>query len=348
MNSYIDKNDSMDRTASASKEGFCLSLVFSFRNEEKTIPLLLDRVIAVMEKEAYHYELLFIDDASTDASLEILLQARQSNPSIKILSMSRRFGVHPCVMAGLEASAGDAVIYMDADLQDPPELIPRLIDAWQQGADVVHTRRTERLGESRWKMAITLLAYKVVDALSDVRIPSNCGDFKLLSRRALNQLLRLKEKNPFMRGLTYWIGFHQAYVDYVRESRAAGTTHFSLFSLGPMREFERGVITFSTLPLRFALVLGLLAAGGAFFYLPFLLAGKWLGWNLPGWTGIMCAIALLNGLVLFTIGITGLYISRIYDEVRGRPSYILREAWGFEKKVRGPSFIRHSMFESGN
>jgi dolichol-phosphate mannosyltransferase len=320
-----------------------LSIVFSFRNEEETLYTLIGRTVATLRRLPYDYEIIFVNDASTDCSLEILLRERENNPRIKILNMSRRFGIHPCVMAGLNAARGDAVVYMDSDLQDPPEMIEQLVAEWQRGADIVHTKRRKRLGEHWLKMAITKLAYRVIDLLSDVRIPSNCGDFKLLSRKALNELLKLQEKNPFMRGLTYWIGFRQVFVEYDRQPRYRGKTHFSMFTLGPMKEFERGVITFSTIPLKISLILGFLASSGSFLYLPFLIAGKWLGWNLPGWTGIMSAIAFLNGLVLFTIGVTGLYIARIYDEVRGRPSYIIADRWGFEDVA--PHLTQESVYQ---
>jgi len=324
-----------------------ISIVFSFRNEEENIPELILRVNSTFADLPFEYEMIFVNDASTDRSLEILMKHRREDSRIKILNMSRRFGVHPCVIAGIGASTGDAIVYMDADLQDPPELIPRLIEEWLKGADVVHTKRNKRYGESRVKLAITMLAYKIIDRIAEIKIPTNCGDFKLLSRRAAQEIMKINENNPFMRGLTYWIGFSQAFVEYNRDSRFKGKTHFSILGLGPMKEFERGVITFSTFPLKIALILGFFTSLFAFFYLPILIACKFLGYNLPGWTAIMCATVFFNGMVLFTVGILGLYIGRIYNEVRGRPQYIICEKIGFDPAA-DPSPANIEKFKSDN
>ncbi len=307
-----------------------VSIVFSFRNEATNLLPLIQTILTVFEPLKYDFEMIFVNDDSTDNSLEILKRQGLHNPRIKVITTSRRFGVHPCVMAGFKAAKGDAVIYMDTDLQDPPELIPQLLEKWEQGADVVHTRRKKRLGEGKVKMAFTLLAYKIIDAFSEVKIPSNCGDFKLLSRRIVNEIIKMKEYNPFMRGLTYWVGFNQQFVEYVRSPRNAGKTHFSLFGSGPIKEFERGIITFSDIPLKISLLTGFLTSAFAFFYLPIIIITKFVGFNLPGWTAVMCGILLLNGMVLFTIGILGLYVSRIYHEVRARPHYIIKETFNFD------------------
>ena len=183
-----------------------ISVVFSFRNEEKVIPELIHRVSSVLETLG-EYELIFVNDASTDGSLELLQSLRAANSNIKIINMSRRFGVTPCVIAGLAEAKGDAVVYMDADLQDPPELIPEIVKKWQEGAEVVHTIRTKRHGESWPKMWMTKLAYKMINAFADIDFYENAGDFKLLSKRAVTEILKLNELDPYLRGLSMWIGF---------------------------------------------------------------------------------------------------------------------------------------------
>lgn len=311
-----------------------ISMVFSFRNEEKVIPALVERVVHVMEhmlNKAYEYELIFVNDASTDRSLEALLALRERNQRIKIINMSRRFGVTPCVIAGLTAARGDAVIYMDTDLQDPPELIPELIKKWREGAEVVHTVRTKRHGENPVKMKLTAVAYKVINAFADIDIHENAGDFKLLSRNAVHEILKLGEHDPYLRGLSVWIGFKQGKVFYERNARYSGEKKFGLFnSLNPYKEFIRGVTSFSASPLYFALILGFLVAVVAFVALVFVLYMKLMGSNIPGWTAIMAAVLFLGGVTLITIGILGIYMARIYEQIKGRPRYIVNNQIGFD------------------
>ncbi len=311
-----------------------ISIVFSFRNEEKVIPFLVERVVHVMEsvlENTYEYELIFVNDASVDRSIETLLLLREKNKRIKIINMSRRFGVTPCVIAGLSAAKGDAVIYMDTDLQDPPELIPELINKWREGAEVVHTVRTKRHGENPVKMSITAIAYKLINAFADIDFHENAGDFKLLSRNAVHEILKLGEHDPYLRGLSVWIGFKQEMVFYERDARHSGEKKFSLFnSLNPYKEFIRGVTSFSASPLYFALILGFLVAIVAFVTLVIVIYMKLMGNNIPGWTAIMAAVLFLGGVILFTIGILGIYMARIYEQIKGRPRYIVTNQIGFD------------------
>ena len=311
-----------------------VSIVFSFRNEEKVIPALVERVTHVMENvlgSAYEYEFIFVNDASIDRSIETLLMLRESNKRIKVINMSRRFGVTPCVIAGLSAAKGDAVIYMDTDLQDPPELIPELIAKWREGAEVVHTIRTKRHGENPVKMKLTAVAYRLINAFADIDIHENAGDFKLLSRNAVHEILKLGEHDPYLRGLSVWIGFRQEKVFYERNARYSGEKKFSLFSsLNPYKEFIRGVTSFSASPLYFALILGFLVAVVAFVALVLVLYMKLMGSNIPGWTAIMAAVLFLGGAILFTIGILGIYMARIYEQIKGRPRYIVNNQIGFD------------------
>ena len=233
-----------------------LSVIFSFYNEEAVLAELASRVIRVINNIGCDYELIFVDDDSSDHSLEIISDLAEQNKRIKVVTMSRRFGVHPCLLAGLRFSSGDVVIYMDSDLQDPPELIPDMLEKYRQGADVVNMTRSKRQGENAFKMWLTKLSYKVINALSDIPIPENTGDYKLLSRRVVDNLLLFQEPDPFMRGLVYWIGFRQDSIQYIREVRFAGKTHFSLFGSGPVKEFIRGATSFSVAPLYLSLIIG--------------------------------------------------------------------------------------------
>lgn len=314
-----------------------LSVVFSFRNEETVLPELVRRVALVLGGPSCDYELIFVNDASTDHSLQVLTRLRETNNRIKIVNMSRRFGVTPCVMAGFAAATGDAVMYMDSDLQDPPELIPQLMQKWQEGADVVHTVRVKRHGESRLKMWLTRRAYKLINAFSDIDLHENAGDFKLFSRRAVDEILRLREHDPYMRGLAIWIGFNQAIVYYERDSRHTGDSKFGLFhSLSPYKEFVRGFTSFSASPLYMALFMGFFVAAGAFLLLLYILYTKLAGLNLPGWSAIMAAVLSLSSVILLTIGVLGIYIGRIYDQIKGRPSFIVADKIGFDVREDKP------------
>ena len=207
-----------------------LSVVFSFRNEEENINELIKRVTTVLHKlNNWSYELIFVNDFSNDDSEKILIELQKQYP-ITIINLSRKFGIGPGILAGFATAKGDALIYMDSDLQDPPELIPDLISKFEVGADVVHTKRTKRLGEGIFKMLMTNIAYRLINLTSNISLPIQSGDFKLLSRRAIEHINNLKEYNPYVRGLTVWIGFKQETVDYVRHERSGGQTKQAFFS----------------------------------------------------------------------------------------------------------------------
>jgi len=306
-----------------------VSVIFSFRNEESNIPTLIERCQAVLS--GYDYELIFVDDVSNDNSLALLQEANKTNPSIKILHTSRKFGVTPCVFAGFEHASGDVVIYMDSDLQDPPEVIPQLLEQHKQGYEVVHTVRTIRKGENFLKMWLTKGAYKVINTLSPIKLPINAGDFKLLSRKAVNEVLKLAEFDPYLRGMSVWVGFKQTTVKYERDARHSGDSKFSLFgSLNPYKEFLRGLTSFSLVPLYIALYVGFSVSLVSFVLLVYVVITKVLALNLPGWSAIMTAILFTSGMILFTIGVLGIYVGRIYEQVRGRPKYIVSEKIGFD------------------
>jgi polyisoprenyl-phosphate glycosyltransferase len=267
---------------------------------------------------------VFVDDDSTDASLATLLQERQRNPRVKIVKMSRRFGVAEGVLAGMSAASGDAVIYMDADLQDPPEVIPALLEKWRQGADVVHTVRTHRRGEHPLKMLATRWAYRVIQLGSAIELPVDAGDFKLLSRAAVAHLLQIRESDPYLRGLVVWLGFTQVFVPYERDARHAGRTHFPFFSRNPWKTFCIGMTSFSFLPIYACWALAAAGLVGSFVLL--LISGP-----------LMAALAFFWATTLAAVGGVGIYVIRIYKDVRGRPPYIVKSIIGNENNSRpGP------------
>jgi dolichol-phosphate mannosyltransferase len=301
-----------------------VSVVLSFRNEAENIPTLVSRLGSMFAGQDVEYELVFVNDDSTDSSLATLLQERERNSRVRIVNMSRRFGVAEGVLAGMAASRGDAVIYMDADLQDPPEVIPALLDRWRKGADVVHTVRTHRRGEHPLKMLATRWAYRVIQLGSAIELPVDAGDFKLLSRAAVDRLLQIRESDPYLRGLVVWLGFTQVFVPYERDARHAGRTHFPFFSKNPWKTFCIGMTSFSFLPIYACWILAGAGLVGSFLLL--LTSGPF-----------MAALAFFWATTLAAVGGVGLYVIRIYKDVRGRPPYIVKSIIGNDDNTRtGP------------
>src|SRR3989344_4944480 len=316
-----------------------LSVVFSFWNEEEVLPELITRVRKILRGEEMQnyidaYELIFVNDASTDNSLAILTKEAEAEGDIKIITMSRNWGAVPCILAGMQHAKGDAVIYMDADLQDPPELIPQMISVFKkEGTDIIHTKRLTRDGESRLKLFITKLGYFLLQKVSSVEIQPEVGDFKLYSKRAVRHITTLKESWPFMRGMAQWIGFKQATIEYQREKRFAGRTKYPVLGKRVRDNFlHSALISFSEFPLKLASLMGVLISLGAFLFLIYTVIQKFLGHNLPGWSALMVTILFLGGLELLTIGILGLYIGSIFTETKNRPRYIIESKYGFEDK----------------
>ncbi|MDB3858267.1 glycosyltransferase [Pelagibacteraceae bacterium] len=309
-----------------------VSIVFSFRNEEKNIKELINRVDAAFKRvENYKYELIFVNDDSNDSS-EQILESLQESYKIKIINMSRNFGVGPCVLAGFKHASGDCAIYLDSDLQDPPEIIPKLLIEFENGNDVVHTVREKRLGESSAKLFFTKLAYKTINGLSEINLPIEAGDFKLISKRALQKILSQKEFRPYIRGLSVWVGYKQSFVYYTREARAYGKSKFSLFSQGPINEFINGVTSYSLKPLYVGIFLGFFSLLTSIFLIGYAIFTKFNGLAVPGTTGILIATSFFSGILLFTLGLIGIYIARIFEQTRGREKYIIKEIKDFKIK----------------
>ncbi|KPA18204.1 Glycosyl transferase, family 2 [Candidatus Magnetomorum sp. HK-1] len=303
-----------------------LSIILSFRNEADVLEEFISRVQKVLAPLSYTYEMVFVNDASTDASHEILKQKAALDNRIKVISMSRRFGQAECVFAGFEKSSGDRVLYMDADLQDPPEIIPELMRTFdREKADVVYTTRLSRSGENFGKLLLTRMAYRIVHALSSVDIPVDSGDFKLLSRQVVNHLIDLKEQGLYVRGLVSWLGFKQIPFYYHREARFSGKSKFPIWkSSGPFISFIRAIISFSMFPIYSVLLTGFILFNASLCILfAFLGMTFFYNINIPSQGYTIAAITSIGGLQLIAIGMVGLYVGHIHQNTMGRPRYII-------------------------
>jgi len=302
-----------------------LSIVFSFRNEEGNIEPLVKRISTTMEKiENWKYELIFVNDDSTDKSEQILIDLQKSYP-IKLINMSRNFGIDPCVLAGFRNSSGDAIIYLHTDQQDPPEIIPDLIKKYEEGNEIVHTVRTKRKGEGKFRMFLTKIAYNVINTLSEINLPVQAGDYKLISKKALNEILKQKEFRPYVRGLSVWVGFKQDFIFYERDARGEGESKMPLLSAGPITDFINGVTSYSLKPLYLGIIFGFISIGISFLLIIYALYLKFNNLAIPGVTSIIIAVSFFSGIMLFTLGIIGIYLARIFEQTKGREQYVIKE-----------------------
>jgi glycosyltransferase involved in cell wall biosynthesis len=298
-----------------------VSVVAPMLNEEGTARVFVDRVSATLD--GLPWELVVVDDGSSDGTPAILAELAAADPRVKVLTLSRNFGHQTAITAGLDHAAGDAVVMIDSDLQDPPELILTMLDHWRAGSDVVYALRRTREGESRFKITTARWFYTIMGKLSNVPLAPNSGDFRLLSRPALDALLTMRERNRYLRGMTSWVGFTQTAVPYDRASRHAGTTKY------PIRKMVHfaldAIASFSNVPLQLATVAGFACAALAFLAIPVAVAFRIFNQFLPGVTTTVVAVLLLGGIQLMAIGMIGEYVGRIYDEVKRRPLYIVRD-----------------------
>jgi len=278
-----------------------------------------------MEKiENWKYELIFVNDDSTDKSEQILLDLQKSYP-IKLINMSRNFGIDPCVLAGFRNSSGDAIIYLHTDQQDPPELIPDLIKKHEEGNEIVHTVRTKRKGEGKFRMFLTKIAYSIINTLSDINLPVQAGDYKLISKKALYEILKQKEFRPYVRGLSVWVGFKQDFIFYEREARGKGESKMPLLSAGPITDFINGVTSYSLKPLYLGIVFGFVSMIISFLLIIYALYLKFNSLAIPGSTSIIITVSFFSGILLFTLGIIGIYLARIFEQTKGREQYVIKE-----------------------
>jgi polyisoprenyl-phosphate glycosyltransferase len=297
-----------------------LSVVAPIYNEEATIAEFYSRVCSALE--GLPFELVLVDDGSSDNSPEQLQRMASHDPRVRVVYLSRNFGHQTALTAGLDHAAGDAVVMLDADLQDPPEVIVEMLEHWRAGCDVVYAVREQRPGESRFKLATAKWFYTLFDKLAQVELQHNSGDFRLLDRAALNALLSMRERNRFLRGMTVWVGYRQAAVPYHRDARYAGETKYTLSKM--LRFSLDAISSFSHRPLQLATLLGFIISTLAFIAIPVVIVLRILGSYLPGFGSITIAVLLLGGIQLIAIGIIGEYVGRIYDEVKGRPLYLVR------------------------
>ncbi len=298
-----------------------LSVVAPVYNEEELVELFVARAAAAVSD--YPYELVIVNDGSSDRTAELLDRIAAEDPRVRVVHLSRNFGHQAALTAGLEHAAGDVVAMIDADLQDPPELIPKMVGEWERGNDVVFAVRKRREGETAFKLATASWFYKLFDKLAQVDLEPNSGDFRLLDRRALDALLSMTERSRFLRGMTVWVGFQQTAVEYERDARHAGETKYTLRKM--LRFSLDAIASFSHLPLQLATYVGVLSAGLAFVAIPVVIVLRIFDSYLPGFGSITIAILLLGGIQLIALGVIGEYVGRIYDEVKHRPLYIVRD-----------------------
>ena len=307
-----------------------LSIVVPMYNEEQTFPLLRTQLDRLKNELLCNVEIILVDDGSADQTYALMRAWAMEDSAIKLIALSRNFGHQLAITAGMDASSGDAVVIMDADLQDPPSLIPEMLRGYCEGYDVVYGQRTERDGETWFKRVTASLFYRMMRRLVDRRLPANTGDFRLVSRRVIEDLRRIREHDRFVRGLVAWVGFPQKALPYRRAARAAGTTKYPLVKM--MRLALDAVVSFSDLPLRLVTWSGIASMAVSLAVLV-----RALGWPTGSGldaTGLAAVIGLFGGAILIAIGVVGLYISRIHTEVRGRPLYLVRDSVNFEREPR--------------
>jgi glycosyltransferase involved in cell wall biosynthesis len=311
------------------------SLVIPAYNEESVMSVLAARLVEVMDALDGDAEAIFVDDGSRDRTHEFMLDAAARDPRIRVVRLSRNFGHQIALTAGVDLAAGDAVIVMDADLQDPPEVVLELAKRWRDGYDVVYAVREARQGETQFKRATAAAFYRGFNRISEVQVPVDVGDFRLVDRRALDVFNQMRESNRFVRGMFSWIGLQQTGVVYKRQERYAGETKYPLRKM--LRFAATGVISFSSAPLRAALNLGFLVSFVSFALGIWSIIVKVSGlYQVPGWTSIVVVTTLIGGVQLIVLGVIGEYIGSIHDEVKRRPLYVVSELENFQDLRRVP------------
>jgi polyisoprenyl-phosphate glycosyltransferase len=319
----------MNNLSTNAERGQLVSIVVPCYNEEAVIRQTHGRLIGVLEKSGLPFEIIYVNDGSRDRTLAILRDLTESDDRVRIISFSRNFGHQLAVTAGIDSAAGDAVVLIDADLQDPPELVPTMIKLWQEGNQVVYGVRESRSGESRFKLLTAQAFYRLINQISDVPIPLDAGDFRLMDRCVVDVLKKMPERDRFVRGMVSWAGFKQCPLPYARAERAAGHSKYPLRNM--LLFAMDGLVSFSIVPLRLSMLVGFLAASLAVVGIIYavilrLFTDKWE----PGWTLLFVSIFFLAGMTLGCLGIIGEYVGRIYRELKRRPLYVIDEKLGFE------------------
>ena len=304
-----------------------LSVIVPMYYEEEVAEECYKRLKKVLEglSKKYEYEIVFINDGSKDKTLNILENIAKENKNVKIISFSRNFGHQCAVTAGLKYITGDAIVIIDADLQDPPELIPEMVKLWEDGNDVIYGKRKSRAGESKFKLLTASMFYKTLNALSDVEIPKDTGDFRLVDRKVVEVINSLPEHNKFLRGLFSWVGFKQTPFEYERKERVAGKTKYPLGKM--LKLAQDGIFSFSTKPLRIVGTMGIVSILISILILVYSILSYFFNWNdlTAGWTSMMVTMTFLGGMILISLWMIGEYVGRIYDETKRRPEYIIEK-----------------------
>ncbi|WP_230932514.1 glycosyltransferase family 2 protein [Priestia sp. TSO9] len=307
------------------------SIVVPVYNEEEVIHETYRRLTEVMRSTKEAYELLFVNDGSRDRTVEIIKEYSEQDPAVVLLDFARNFGHQIAITAGMDYARGEAVVVIDADLQDPPELILEMIEKWKQGFDVVYAKRTKRKGETYFKKQTAAMFYRFLRAMTDIDIPLDTGDFRLLDRKVCNQMNSIQEKNRFVRGLVSWVGFKQTAVEYERDERLAGESKYPLNKM--LKLSMDGITSFSYKPLKLASYAGVTLSGIGFIYLLVVLYLKlFTDSTITGWSSLIVIQLFFSGIILIILGMIGEYIGRIYDETKNRPLYIVREKYQLEPR----------------
>ena len=301
-----------------------LSIVIPVYNEREVLPVLLATLQKTLGKDL-PYEIVFVDDGSRDGTSEVLKGVASEDPRVKVIFFSRNFGHQAAITAGLDFASGDAVAVMDADLQDPPELLPRMLSLLEDGYDVVSAQRVKREGETFFKRYTAKMFYRLMRKLVDKRLQDEVGDFRLFSRRAVTAIRNLREQHRFMRGMVAWLGLREVILPYQRNARAAGETKYSVMKM--LRFAWTAITSFSALPLRFSVFFGFfVAACGLGYALYSVIAERFLKATVPGWTSLVCLNIVFSGVTLVAIGLVGEYVAHIYEEAKGRPLYVVSDS----------------------
>ncbi|MCQ6278668.1 glycosyltransferase family 2 protein [Bacillus sp. EB600] len=301
-----------------------ISVVVPMYFEEEVAQECYNRLKKVMDDNKINYEFVFVNDGSTDKTMDILKNIATEDHRSKIVNFSRNFGHQNAVTAGVDHASGDAIVIIDADLQDPPELIPLLIDKWKEGYEVVYAKRKARKGETFFKLITAKAFYRFLNYMSDIDIPKDTGDFRIIDRKVADVFRGMTERNRFIRGMISWVGFRQTYIEYERDERFAGETKYPLKKM--IKFASDGIIAFSSKPLRIVMSLGLFSVLISIVIFFYSIIVKLMGYQIgSGWASIMVAISFFSGIQLLGLGIIGQYIARIYDESKNRPIYIVKE-----------------------
>jgi polyisoprenyl-phosphate glycosyltransferase len=310
-----------------------LSVVIPLYNEESNIDYLFERLTTVLDNLNIKYEIVCVNDGSKDNTINCLIQHHQLNPTIKVVNLSRNFGKEAALSAGIDYAVGAAVVPIDADLQDPPELLGEMIEKWREGYDVVYATRRSRQGETWAKRFTANIFYRLIGQIGHIQIPSNTGDFRLLDRRVVDAVKQMPERTRFMKGIFAWVGFKQTSILYDRHPRYKGITKWNYWRLWNFA--IDGITSFSLLPLKVWSYMGMLLSLLAFIYASFLIARTLIfGIVLPGYASLMVVMLFLGGVQLITLGVIGEYLGRIYEEVKQRPLYLVRDYYGLSNEQK--------------